>query len=131
MRKVIALLPLLLCSCHGQPSGGEAQRLPVMKASAGGEETRVALGDPADVAQRRILQSGGREAVGTGALYLGPGDLKWYDLKDGTTVALRFEAAEGQNAKVTRIVSGEPGRGYDEKKKWFSQSREVDSIELR
>jgi len=91
----------------------------------------VALGDPADVAKKRILQSGGREATGISALYLGPGDLKWYDLKDGTTVALRFEATESQKAKVTRIESGEPGRGYGGKVEWSKQSREVNSIELR
>lgn len=102
-----------------------------MKTPAPREDFRVSLGDPADVAQKRILQSGGREAVGISALSVGQGDLQWYDLKDGTTVAIRFEAAEGQKVKVTRIMSGEPGRGYGDKLVWSKQSREVDSIELR
>ena len=135
MRKVLAaLFALALCSCQGQPQGGKVSGVPV-EGDPGTvprpESGRVALGDPADVAHQQMLQSGGREGVGIGFLYLGPGDLRWYDLRDGTCVAVRTEATEGKGAKVTRIVSGEPGRGYGDKKEWHNHSREVDFIELR
>ncbi len=116
---------VLVTGCHR----AQAPTSEPLRADAG--ET-VSIGDPLDIADRRLLAKGAKPFV-NGLIPIPPSTLKCYILADGT--CLMIAASPGLHSKqeiITHLTLGEVGRGYADKVDWFAQQRRnANSIPLK
>jgi hypothetical protein len=118
MRAFLAflLLMLLTVACVHQPS--TESRVP------------VALGDDVATVCQKMRSLGARDVTAETKFqfygqYMGPQKYYWWELKDGTVVAVSLVGSTEEALKVVTIEIGEPGKGVAGIANWRSQKLTV------